>query len=194
MGCLLIVPAAAQEANPLQPDCRVDPQAKSDTPLSERLDDCQGVLKPPLVGDSEIVEPAPQLGETPIIRPGELPLRQDQSNANATQSGTPELNYTVDEVVDAIGNVNTTVDQISRTNIRSVEVQDISSLMVGSTAAVINTALAKHNDGLAHLQQFFEKSPSLSAELSKKGFSLHSVVAASMEPPGRLTVFARSGP
>ncbi|MFK3968983.1 hypothetical protein ACI2KT_36295 [Ensifer adhaerens] len=40
--------------------------------LSEKLDDCDGVLKPPRVGDTEIKTPAPDVGKTRVIRPGEL--------------------------------------------------------------------------------------------------------------------------
>ncbi|BCH23247.1 hypothetical protein MesoLjLc_29630 [Mesorhizobium sp. L-8-10] len=44
--------------------------------LSEFLDHCRGVLKPPRTGDSEIAKPPPDLGETPVIRPDELPKQQ----------------------------------------------------------------------------------------------------------------------
>jgi len=38
---------------------------------SKKLSDCAGVLKPPAVGDSQIEKPAPRVGDTPVIRPGE---------------------------------------------------------------------------------------------------------------------------
>lgn len=41
--------------------------------MSETLEDCQGVLKPPRTGDSELIEPAPDIGKTPFIRPHEIP-------------------------------------------------------------------------------------------------------------------------
>ena len=53
--------------------CRVDPGAQ-DEPKSfgDKLAACNGVLKPPRVGDSGLVEPTPDVGKTPVIRPGEL--------------------------------------------------------------------------------------------------------------------------
>jgi hypothetical protein len=41
--------------------------------LTEKLDDCNGVLTPPPVGDGDIVEPAPQAGKMPVITPNDLP-------------------------------------------------------------------------------------------------------------------------
>ena len=41
--------------------------------LTEKLDPCNGVLEPPAIGDQEMTTPPPDAGETPIIRPGELP-------------------------------------------------------------------------------------------------------------------------
>tara|TARA_R110002020_G_scaffold58372_4_gene160056 strand:+ start:20007 stop:20354 length:348 start_codon:yes stop_codon:yes gene_type:complete len=41
--------------------------------LTEQLDACDGVLKPPPIGDSEFTEPAPPVGETPVIEPEDLP-------------------------------------------------------------------------------------------------------------------------
>nr|WP_156543817.1 hypothetical protein [Agrobacterium vitis] len=42
----------------------------------DKLQDCSGVLKPPATGDGEITEPTPDIGKTPMIRPGELPNQQ----------------------------------------------------------------------------------------------------------------------
>lgn len=43
------------------------------TNLTEKLDNCNGVLKPPPTGDAELTEPAPDQGKTPVIKPGEVP-------------------------------------------------------------------------------------------------------------------------
>jgi hypothetical protein len=43
---------------------------------TEKLSDCNGVLKPPSTGDSDLVQPAPLVGDTPIIPPSGLPQRQ----------------------------------------------------------------------------------------------------------------------
>ena len=57
--------------------CRVAPGAGANGgTLTEKLDDCDGVLKPPTVGDTEMVEPAPDVGRTPVIRPDEVPEQQ----------------------------------------------------------------------------------------------------------------------
>lgn len=53
------------------------PQTGDDRSLTETLDGCGGVLKPPPVGDGEIAEPPPDDGETPVIRPGEVPEQQN---------------------------------------------------------------------------------------------------------------------
>lgn len=43
---------------------------------SQKLSDCGGVLKPPPVGDSKMEKPAPQVGNTPVIKPGDQPKEQ----------------------------------------------------------------------------------------------------------------------
>jgi hypothetical protein len=47
------------------------------------LADCNGVLRPPAVGDQDLVEPAPPTGQMPVIRPGDLP----QGNATPGTGG-----------------------------------------------------------------------------------------------------------
>nr|WP_234939226.1 hypothetical protein [Sinorhizobium kostiense] len=62
--------------------CRVAPDVDTQQrAFAEKLDECNGVLKPPRVGDTEIVEPAPDLGKTRVIRPGELPPQQSGSGS-----------------------------------------------------------------------------------------------------------------
>jgi hypothetical protein len=83
-----VVPAAAQTGNQAQPSspCQAEPdrnggvdagQAGSRKPppgdLTQKLDPCDGVLEPPPTGDSGMTEPAPDAGNTPIIRPGQVP-------------------------------------------------------------------------------------------------------------------------
>ena len=53
----------------------------TDQSLTEQLADCSSVLKPPLTGDREIVEPATPVGDTPVIRPDDLPDNQSGSNS-----------------------------------------------------------------------------------------------------------------
>ncbi|MET3596496.1 MULTISPECIES: hypothetical protein [Mesorhizobium] len=86
------LPAAAQTADQpmdqqLIPDLQQlgDCQAKPDTKdpqqkqqanandLSETLDNCNGVLKPPPTGDKNATVPPADNSQMPIIKPGELP-------------------------------------------------------------------------------------------------------------------------
>ncbi|NTH49218.1 hypothetical protein G6K98_31760 [Agrobacterium rhizogenes] len=46
---------------------------------SGKLSDCEGVLKPPAVGDTELEKPAPEVGKTPVIRPGDTPKGQQNN-------------------------------------------------------------------------------------------------------------------
>ena len=67
---------AATEADRHATGCLVDPN-RSQKELSEKLDNCDSVLKPPRVGDSEIVEPAPSTGDMPVLKPGDLPVEKN---------------------------------------------------------------------------------------------------------------------
>jgi hypothetical protein len=83
---LLAAPAAAQSSpeEQLPDECQAQPrsdgsgqgdsgQPSSPDGLTEKLDPCNGVLRPPPVGDQEITEPPPDTGTTPIIPPGDVP-------------------------------------------------------------------------------------------------------------------------
>jgi hypothetical protein len=85
----LTLPSAAQTEQPAGPasPCQAQPDQNSNTgnnngqtgteqpsgDLSQKLDPCNGVLKPPPTGDTEMTEPAPNEGKTPVIKPGEVP-------------------------------------------------------------------------------------------------------------------------
>lgn len=56
--------------------CRLVP-GEGEKTLSDRLGACDGVLEPPPAGDAEIIQPPPDIGETPVIPPERLPDRQD---------------------------------------------------------------------------------------------------------------------
>jgi hypothetical protein len=85
MACafwLLSAPTFAQDPSN-QPDRCQAPQRQQDQnadadvkPDTEKLADCNGVLKPPSTGDSDFVVPAPQIGDTPVIPPGAVPHKQ----------------------------------------------------------------------------------------------------------------------
>ena len=60
-----------------QPQDQEEGATATNRSLTETLDDCNGVLIPPPTGDEELTEPAPNVGETPVIRPGEIPEQPD---------------------------------------------------------------------------------------------------------------------
>jgi hypothetical protein len=68
-------PTASERCQTLPGKGAGDQQGPARNP-SDKLADCGGVLKPPATGDSEITEPTPDIGKTPLIRPGELPDQQ----------------------------------------------------------------------------------------------------------------------
>lgn len=82
---VLAAPAAAQtnqQQNPAQQadKCRVETdQGGKQQPgggnLTEKLNDCGGVLKPPATSDQGMATPAPDEGKTPVIKPGEVPAQ-----------------------------------------------------------------------------------------------------------------------
>ncbi|TPK69870.1 hypothetical protein FKO01_02955 [Mesorhizobium sp. B2-3-3] len=85
----LAVPAAAQtqpntDSQAKQTDkCRAQTDQGGKQPLgggnlTEKLNDCGGVLKPPPTGDQGMAAPAPDEGNTPIIKPGEVPAQPPQ--------------------------------------------------------------------------------------------------------------------
>lgn len=83
----LALPAAAQTGArqpAAQQPCQADPEQQPKTngeeqqgagedSLSGKLAPCGGVLTPPPTGDGEAAKPAPDQGNTPIIKPGEVP-------------------------------------------------------------------------------------------------------------------------
>ena len=76
-------PAVGEDPCEVQPDADdqagvAEPEVASEeaTSLTETLDRCGGVLQPPSVGDTELVEPAPDKGVTPIIPPSAVPEEQ----------------------------------------------------------------------------------------------------------------------
>ena len=90
LAALQLPAARAQSENEQQPPpadpCETLPEAErdaqgnsqpgTDQELAEKLDRCNGVLKPPPTADQEIEEPPPDTGTTPVIPPSELPPDQ----------------------------------------------------------------------------------------------------------------------
>ena len=75
---------------PSEPDpttgdpCLAEPRLEQDAPtdqdqeLTEKLDRCNGVLKPPPTEDQDIEVQPPETGKTPIVPPSELPDQQPE--------------------------------------------------------------------------------------------------------------------
>ncbi|MER9439946.1 hypothetical protein NKI79_00830 [Mesorhizobium sp. M0340] len=78
---VLAAPAAAQPGEQAQSDrCKVEPQDQKNqqqkpagSNLSDTLEPCGGVLKPPPTGDQGMATPPPNEGKTPVLKPGEVP-------------------------------------------------------------------------------------------------------------------------
>ena len=66
-----VAPSRAQP-HPEEP-CRVGTQNETPQALNEKLQDCEGVLKPPRVGDADMAVEPPVNSEMPVISPGDLP-------------------------------------------------------------------------------------------------------------------------
>jgi hypothetical protein len=61
-------------------NCQAEPnRQRSDRPddktgaITRKLDKCGGVLRPPDVNDPGLVKPAPDTGNMPVIKPGQVP-------------------------------------------------------------------------------------------------------------------------
>ncbi|SMF73109.1 hypothetical protein SAMN02982989_4242 [Xaviernesmea oryzae] len=76
-------PSPQKCAAPAEPENRQQEAPETgDRNLSKKLDDCNGVLKAPGVGDSEMVEPAPDTGRSRVIQPDTLPPDANPSNGS----------------------------------------------------------------------------------------------------------------
>jgi len=77
-GIVFATSVSAQTPPQAEQPCRAYAEGQDSQALSEKLQDCKGVLKPPRVGDAGMaVEPEPDgKSRMPVIEPGDLP---DQS-------------------------------------------------------------------------------------------------------------------
>jgi hypothetical protein len=174
--------------------CRVSPDAESsEGSLTDRLDDCNGVLKPPIVGDPGIVQQAPDVGEMPVIPPGSLPQQQSQDNSEGTEPGAEArpAGYSAGQIVDAIGMAADTADKLGSLDVQQIDIYDISILLEGVDAAVINTSLSVHKHEVEMLQNEIAHSDRVMDALRSKGLTPVGVVAVEIDASGAVTVFAR---
>ena len=79
--CTVDVSAAAHERHfhhndherSVREECQVDPGEGGEAEREAVLNRCKGILIPPPTGDAEMVEPAPDIGTTPVIPPDSVP-------------------------------------------------------------------------------------------------------------------------
>lgn len=75
---------AADASKDKNGDTDPDAGAGDTAALSDKLDKCAGVLKPPPTGETGMVEPAPDVGRTPVIPPEQLPEQQPADPKGST--------------------------------------------------------------------------------------------------------------
>lgn len=159
--------------------CRAEPGIDDDPQaLARKLEECNGVLKPPRVGDPELVEPAPDIGRTPVIRPDELPPQQHGPNAEGTSG-----DVSVQELVAALEQSAATTQKLGTLSAPDVQVRDVSKLLRSSETPI----LQEHQQDLKSLRQAIAANASLSQALSRQGLSVENVVAAKISSPGSVT-------
>lgn len=195
-SALAATPASSQDSGSEVEggSCHVNPGVDDEQrTFGEKLDDCDGILIPPSAGDTEMVEPAPDVGKTRVIRPGELPSQQSGPDAgefppvgNAANSA-----FNVQEIVDAIGKSADTAQTLRLLAPSEVRVRDISHWFSGASGAAIDSSMAAHREDLDALRKAIASNTSISEALANKGLSVAGVIAAQVGPVGAVTIFAR---
>lgn len=69
-------------AAPRDPSRKSDRKPRPEEELSNRLENCNGVLKAPEAGDKDMVTPAPDTGNSRVIQPGDVPDNANPSNGS----------------------------------------------------------------------------------------------------------------
>jgi hypothetical protein len=67
---------------PADPSRKGDRVPQADGDLSRKLDNCNGVLEAPQSGDAGMVAPAPDTGNSRVIKPGDVPQNANPSNGS----------------------------------------------------------------------------------------------------------------
>lgn len=189
----------AGEENPAQ-NCRADTGPGSEQndailSLTDQLDNCDGVIKPPKVGDTEIQVPAPRAGSMPVIAPGDLPDQQSDLNENEENSGTEkaiESGAGIDQIVGMIAKSSDVAKQLEKAGADPlVNVVNVSVIFKGAKSAVLKTALRLHEKDVDRMRSSLAENKTVVQTLQSKGVPLKFVVAASMNEDGSITVFVR---
>lgn len=162
--------------------------------LSEQLGRCNGVIRPPKVGDQEIVEPAPEIGTMPVIPPGALPQQNSDvgSEHDSRTEKAIEAGSGIDQIVAAIARSAEVADQLEVSNAQlPINVVNISVVFRGAKAAILKTALREHEKGLDRLRSVLSANQTWSQQLQANNVSVTFVVAAQVAEDGSLTVYVR---
>ncbi len=184
-------PAAAQASGLNEDPCVVNPKAPSGGSLTEQLDNCNGVLAPPKVGDDEIVEPAPEGGTLKIIPPSGVPEQSHGVTERHEPAAGGEVSYDIGEIAGAIARSATTAQSLSLLKSPDVEVRDISILLTASNAAVLNASIREHADALDTLRKSISDNPALAAAVTGAGLFVQGIVAAQIRGENSVTLFGR---
>ena len=185
--------ATSQSNGEVAAPCQANPDAAStDKTLAEQLDECNSVLTPPKVGDGEIVEPAPDTGTIIVVPPGALPEQQSEADRDPeTKLATAESSqYDIGEIVDAISSSKDTAAKLRSVEPSQVNVLDISILLGGGNAAVLNTTLAEHSEDVMNLKSAIFANPTLYSAVVAKGLSIPGIVAGTIDG-SVLTLYGR---
>ena len=78
LTCCGRVPCQAEPRVPGSANQKPAADIGTDNGLTGKLKPCGGVLQPPPTGDQGMAQPAPEQGNTPVIKPGELPPQPKQ--------------------------------------------------------------------------------------------------------------------
>lgn len=183
--------AAAQAGGSKGDPCVVNPTTPSGGSLTEQLDNCNGVLAPPKIGDGEIVEPAPQSGTLRIIPPSAVPEQSSDITERPEPAAGGEAGYDIGEIVDAIARSAATARSLSLLKSPDVEVRDISILLTASNAAVLNASIRAHTEGLETLRKSISDNPALLAAVTGAGLYVQGIVAAQIRDENSVTLFGR---
>ncbi len=189
----------ADEVIPAQ-NCRADTNTDPKNndaieSLTDQLNNCDGVIKPPKVGDREIEAPAPQVGTMPIIPPGTLPEQKSGVDENGKISRTEkaiEAGAEIDQIVGMIAKSADVAKQLENMDTDpQLNVINVSVVFQGAKSDVLKTALRLHEKDVEKLRSSLAGNKSLAQNLYNEGVPLKFVVAASVNDDGSVNIFMR---
>lgn len=192
--CVICGASVAQTTKPETNPCAANPAASpDDKSLSEQLNDCNGVLAPPKVGDGEIVEPAPPGGTIIVIPPSDVPQQQSgRGRSDAPASSQIENSaYDIADLVEAISRSAQTAKDLETVEPKHVDVRDISILLGGSNSAVLNASMAENAAAIDKLRKSITGNDALASAVLSNGLTIVGIVAAMIDDQKKVTLFGR---